>query len=142
MENTPIKSPIFIRAIPSKEYYAQDLIIEALEYLNELKESGYANKVSEFNFRLVLDEAIVNAINHGNCNDPKKKVSVIIRGYLEKVDIIIQDEGNGFSSKGIPNPKDKDIRFASHGRGLFLLCNIAKISWNKIGNCMKIELSE
>lgn len=135
-------SPIFTRTIPSRHYYAQELILEALKYLIELKESGYAKKVSEYNFRLVLDETILNAINHGNRNDPKKNVTIMIRGYQEKVDIIIQDEGNGFCWEGILDPQDNDICFASHGRGLFLLCSIAKISWNKIGNCIRVELSK
>jgi two-component sensor histidine kinase len=142
MENMPSKVPKFTKTILSKDYHAQELIIEALEYLDNLKKSGFAEMVSDFNYRLVLDEALENAISHGNCNDPDKNVSVTIEGYPEKVDIIIQDEGKGFCAKSIPDPRDTANQFAAHGRGLFLLSNIARISWNRTGNRLKIELSE
>jgi serine/threonine-protein kinase RsbW len=134
--------PIFTRTIPSKDNHAQGLIDEALEYLDELKKSGYAMMVSVFNYRLVLDEALQNAITHGNCEDPGKNVSVTIEGHQEKVNIMIQDEGNGFCPESMPDPKDQTNRFSSHGRGLFLLRTIARVSWNKTGNCLKVELSE
>jgi len=119
---------------------SDNLIDEALQFLEVCHQEGFATNVSEFNFRLALDEAVVNAVHHGNRCDPEKRVSVIINAYKKKIKIAVTDEGNGFCPNDIPKPIDKKYRFAVHGRGIHLLKNICRVKWNTTGNRVSIEL--
>ena len=72
--------------------------------------------------RLVLSEAIANAIIHGNREDPNKKVQVC--GGFEDGDrllLVITDQGAGFDPASIPDPTSSQNIFATHGRGVFLM---------------------
>ncbi|HPU87215.1 MAG TPA: hypothetical protein PL088_02415 [Spirochaetota bacterium] len=64
----------FTRTIPSTPSSARQLVSEAMEYLAFLKESSYARSVTEFDFRLALDEAMEKALSHGKGNDQKKRI--------------------------------------------------------------------
>jgi anti-sigma regulatory factor (Ser/Thr protein kinase) len=130
----------FEMVIHSEKDASEKLIYEALKYFNFIKQKGLAEDVSEFNFRLALDETIQNAILHGNCSDPDKTVSVTITGHKDKIDVIVTDEGNGFSLKDIPELKKINKTYAPHGRGIYLLKRIADVRWNKIGNSVMVKL--
>jgi anti-sigma regulatory factor (Ser/Thr protein kinase) len=130
----------FKMVIKSKKESSEKLIYEALKYFKSLKMKGLAADVSEFNFRLVLDETIQNAILHGNCSDPHKTVSVTIQGHKKKIDMVVTDEGCGFSLKDIPELKKINKTYAPHGRGIHLLKRIADVRWNKIGNSVMVQL--
>lgn len=131
---------VFNRTIRSMKTESDNLIDEALQFLEVLHQRGLAINVSEFNFRLALDEAVENAIHHGNCDDPAKRVLVIIKTFTKKVEITVIDEGNGFCPYDIPKPTEIKNRFAGHGRGIHLLKNICKVRWNTTGNRVVIKL--
>ena len=133
-------STTFKMVIQSRKDASRKLIHEALKYFRYLQQKGLAADVSEFNFRLALDETIQNAINHGNCLDPQKTVSVCIKGYRKKVDVIVKDEGRGFRPDDIPELTTINNSYAPHGRGIYLLKRIANVRWNKIGNCVMVKL--
>ena len=85
------------------------------------RETGMDEENTE-TFKLILSEAVTNAIIHGNRNDPKKKVSVSVNVTDEYVSADIQDEGKGFD----PSKKKKDPLKEEHlldigGRGVFLI---------------------
>jgi serine/threonine-protein kinase RsbW len=69
-----------------------------------------------------LREALANAIVHGNHEDPHKSVYVTRRCTPEgEVSIRVQDEGQGFDSKAVPDPTTPEHRLAEHGRGIYLM---------------------
>src|SRR5690348_6660449 len=49
-----------------------------------------------FAVRLALDEALVNAVKHGNRSDPNKQVRVRYRITAERVLMVVADDGPGF----------------------------------------------
>ena len=57
-----------------------------------------------FAMRLSLEEAITNAIRHGNAGDPKKVVTVVADVTDEKLRVVVQDEGEGFEPEDVPDP--------------------------------------
>jgi len=67
----------------------QDRIIGVMEKL------GYPMR-DVFAVRLALEEALVNAIKHGNRMDPSKSVKVECKIAEDRVQIAIEDEGPGF----------------------------------------------
>ena len=56
-----------------------------------------------FGIKLAIEEALVNAIRHGNGLDPAKKVCVEYRVAPERIDIRIRDEGTGYDP--VPRPR-------------------------------------
>ncbi len=51
-----------------------------------------------FAVHLAMEEALVNAIKHGNRKDPAKTVEVVCHIAKDRVQIRITDEGSGFRS--------------------------------------------
>jgi serine/threonine-protein kinase RsbW len=74
-----------------------------------------------FGIRLALEEAIVNAIKHGNQMDKAKKVHVRFRVLPDRFDVGITDEGPGYSVEDVPDPLDDENLERPSGRGLFLM---------------------
>lgn len=70
---------------------------------------------------LCFDEALTNAMMHGNDLDPSKKVRLTLFADDEKWGAIICDEGAGFGPENLPNPDAEDFLFEETGRGLLLI---------------------
>jgi serine/threonine-protein kinase RsbW len=88
-----------------------------------------------FGIRLALEEALVNAIKHGNQLDPAKKVRVSWRVTTERFDIAITDEGPGFDPADLPDPTDPENIERQCGRGVFLMKHfMTEVAYNGRGN--------
>ena len=76
----------------------------------------------EYEVRLAIEEAMVNAIVHGCKEDPTKKIQCCVSCDAERgILIIIRDPGPGFDPASIPSPIVGENIFATHGRGIFLI---------------------
>ena len=76
---------------------------------------------STYGVKLALEEALINAIKHGNRLDPKKRVHVKAIVTPRKVDIVIEDEGPGFDRANVPDPTLEENLEKSSGRGILLI---------------------
>jgi len=74
-----------------------------------------------FGIRLALEEALVNAIKHGNRLDPLKKVEIQFTVEKDRFDIQITDEGPGYVPEQVPDCKADENLTRPGGRGLFLM---------------------
>jgi serine/threonine-protein kinase RsbW len=77
-------------------------------------------------FEEVMDEAIANAILHGNKKDSGKKVSVALRfdkdsDGTDMVEATITDEGGGFDPKEVADPTQGEGLTKESGRGIYLM---------------------
>ncbi|WP_437226162.1 ATP-binding protein [Planctomicrobium sp. SH661] len=88
--------------------------------LNLLEERQYGTK-DLFGVKLALEEALVNAIKHGNGLDPDKVVRIRCMVNSTMVEIDIEDEGEGFDPGDVPDPTDDDNLEKPSGRGLMLM---------------------
>jgi len=71
---------------------------------------------------LALREALVNAIVHGNEQDPRKRVYVNCRCTTDgEVSITVEDEGHGFENDAVPDPTSPENLLRTHGRGIYLI---------------------
>lgn len=77
------------------------------------------------NMLVAVTEAVNNAINHGNKQDPDKFVDVNFRTDGQEMCFKIQDEGSGFDYNNIPDPTAPENIEKPHGRGVFLMKNLA-----------------
>ncbi len=104
----------------------------------ELTAAGYPEK-DVFAVRLALDEAIVNAVKHGNRGDPGKAVRVRYQVTPESFLVEVEDEGEGFDPRQVPDPLAPENLERSSGRGLFL--RRAYMTWvrhNERGNAVTL----
>jgi len=74
-----------------------------------------------FAIKLALEEALVNAIKHGNKSDPDKKVHIHYAVTPERFEIRIADEGPGFDPGAVPDPTAPENLERPCGRGLLLM---------------------
>jgi serine/threonine-protein kinase RsbW len=96
-------------------------IEQAERALLQAVEQQKFDTASCFAIRLALEEALSNAFKHGNKNDPGKKVELACRVELNTVEIDIQDEGEGFDPKSVPDPTAEENIEIPAGRGLTLI---------------------
>jgi serine/threonine-protein kinase RsbW len=85
-----------------------------------MTERGYAPR-DVMGLHLALEEAIVNALHHGNGNDPRKRVVVRYAVGPEEVLAEVEDEGRGFYPELVPDPTAPENRDKECGRGLLLM---------------------
>ena len=88
-----------------------------------------------FAVRLALEEALVNAMKHGNGFDPNLSVYVWYRATPERVEIRVADEGRGFDPGGVPDPTADENLERPCGRGIMLMrCYMDEVTFSREGN--------
>ncbi len=132
----------------------------------DLVARGLFNATTSENITLSLKEAITNAMFHGNLGvdsnlrnegsmkefneeiekrllDPKykeKKVTITYELTPDFVSYKIEDEGEGFDFKNLPNPRDPEHFFKNSGRGLFIIqIHMDEVWWRNNGNTIKMR---
>ena len=109
--------------------------------LEGLRSKGLSNR-QVFSVRLALEEAVANAIKHGNKMDPTKTVT--IRYLIGNADVRIEvsDEGTGFDTARVPDPTQPDRLELPHGRGVMLMrAYMDKVEYNEKGNTVRMKLN-
>ena len=91
-----------------------DDVVATLEAL------GYPRK-DQFAVRLAVEEALVNAVKHGNRGDPAKEARLRYHAGSEFVLLEVEDEGEGFDPAAVPDPLAPENLERPSGRGLFLI---------------------
>jgi serine/threonine-protein kinase RsbW len=104
--------------IPS-EVRLVDLVHEVSQKLAEL--AGFSPD-DALNVGLAVREAVINAILHGNKNDPSRDVD--IRLDLPEaggIQVKIRDQGDGFNPEATPDPTDDEHVLNASGRGILMI---------------------
>jgi serine/threonine-protein kinase RsbW len=91
------------------------------EHIEQLLMTHAYSERDIFGAKLALEEALVNAIKHGNQMDRSKKVSLSYRVCSEWFEVVITDEGPGFNPDDVPDPVAFENLERPCGRGLLLM---------------------
>lgn len=84
---------------------------------------------------LCFDEAITNAMMHGNRLNPDRKVKVVLFADAERWGAIIEDEGEGFTAEALISPDAPEFLFTESGRGIHLMDSwLDSLSYSRKGN--------
>ena len=104
-------------SLPSsmQHVYLLDVVVTEI-----LRDADFPEEVRE-QINLAAIEAGTNAIKHGNKEDPLKRAVILFCLDEDKLTIIIEDEGDGFTRKEVADPLDPENLLKSSGRGLFLM---------------------
>lgn len=124
---------ITIQSDTSAGQAVQERIVRLLEVLS-------FSPRDVFGVRLALEEALVNAIKHGNRMDPAKSVRISCQINKDKVRIEIEDEGPGFNPEEVPDPTADENLERPCGRGIMLMRSfMSLIEYNDVGNRVVLE---
>jgi serine/threonine-protein kinase RsbW len=105
----------------------------------EMERLGYSDR-DVFGVRLALEEALVNALKHGNRSDPNKRVRVSYRVTPEEVCAEVADEGLGFDPDAVADPTDEAGVGRPGGRGLLLMRHyLSSVEFNARGNAVTLR---
>lgn len=106
--------------------YSLNLSLENIPQLvnNIIKEINLTGLSSDtaFDIKLALEEALVNAVKHGNKQDDTKKV--FIKAEVignDRLEIEVKDQGKGFDYLNLFSPISEEKLESFSGRGIFLI---------------------
>lgn len=119
--------------------------------LSELKkvENFLSDILNEFNLAqkyfnkiyLCVSEAVVNSIKHGNKSDGNKTVSIGIDCDEKEINVLVEDEGEGFDINLIEDPTLKSNLKNESGRGIFIIKKMSdKFEYNEKGNRIQFKI--
>jgi serine/threonine-protein kinase RsbW len=120
-------------------------IEEAVELVTRHCLAGHeTTQTIRFRLRVVLSEALSNAIVRGNREDRTKWVEVRAELVPDSIRVQVTDEGPGFDPATIPEPIRPEQLDEARGRGLFLIRKLVDaVQFNEQGNsiCMILRRS-
>jgi len=110
-------------------------IVGVCEKILSKLEGNSFSKDDIFAVHLALEEAFLNAIQHGNKMNPAKKVKIDYLVSLDKIEVTIIDEGQGFDPEDVPDPRYGENLYKTEGRGLLLMRSYMDVvEFNDRGN--------
>ena len=93
-----------------------------------------------FAIQLSFEEAIVNAIRHGNQSNNRLGVRVHLEITPERFLARVEDEGPGFNPDSLPDPTLEDFLDRPCGRGVKLMrAFMTSVHFNPTGNAVTLE---
>lgn len=137
-----VTQTIAISIMPSHDEAARAIAFLSQQIMSFNKTlSADGNPLNLLHLRLGLDEALLNAIEHG-CKHTKEAIQLWVRISATVLEISVEDPGNGFSFEQIKFQSGKDIEKTmtrglrnSKGWGLAIIQSVcSEIFWNRLGN--------
>lgn len=123
-------------AIPSDTTIAQEV---QERIIAELEKRQYTSR-DVFGVRLSLEEAITNAIRHGNGNDKSLEVFISCEITDDVMRVEVQDQGPGFKPEAVPDPTADENLDLPGGRGVLLMnAYMTRVAYNEKGNRVILE---
>ena len=92
---------------------------ESKKLIKVLKANGIDEDIV-FDIHVGFEEALRNAMIHGNKMDPGKKVTIETKVDANIVFICVEDEGEGFAPEALPDPTLNENLLKEGGRGVYL----------------------
>ena len=115
-------------------------IAQVEKLIDDVCEECKVNQDYYGNILIAITEAVNNAIVHGNKRDPEKKLFVSCQTTDKELTFIVEDEGVGFDFENLPDPTDPENLEKPHGRGVFLMRNLADdVSFTENGRVVELN---
>jgi len=118
-------------------------LAEARRLQDEIEAGLQANRYGDrdlFAIKLAVEEALVNAMKHGNQLDPTKRVRVVYSITPDRFEIRIEDEGPGFNPAEVPDPTLVENLDRTCGRGVHIIkCFMTDVTYHGRGNVVSMS---
>jgi anti-sigma regulatory factor (Ser/Thr protein kinase) len=108
-----------IPSIPEAKTACLEKLLELLAARGALPGEEEQTKI-----RLVLDELLVNAMEHGHRWEAPRRVHVQLLADGDRWAVRIEDSGRGFDPSKIPDPTSPDAILSDRGRGVLLILSL------------------
>lgn len=109
-----------------------------------LAEAAKFTDKETFRIRLAAEEALINAVKHGNKQDVDKKVLVDCQIDIDDGTFIltVEDEGGGFDPATVADPTLDENLSKPNGRGLLLMREfMSEVRYNDVGNKVTLKMN-
>jgi len=124
---------VYEKEFPSTIAAVADTIAGAID---ALVNRGWINAENTFSVRLCLEEALVNAVVHGNENEPSRQVGLRIYADDTWCRVCVHDEGDGFDVDTIKMAECTQMG----GRGVCLIKEFMEdVRFNEEQNCLEMR---
>lgn len=128
-----VSKPFYSAEFPST-FEAMAPVLE--EAVAALLRSGCISPNDEASTRLCLEEALVNAVRHGNQCKEERKVLLELTSSGNECIIRVKDEGEGFCPEAIHLPEAEQLG----GRGICLIRHYMEhVRFNPAKNCLEMK---
>jgi serine/threonine-protein kinase RsbW len=105
-------------SLPTHVDLISPFVDELMRFISRFRVSDENNSEIE----LALREALVNAMVHGNQQDPHKRVYVKCRCAADgEVSLTVEDEGHGSENHVVMDPSSADHRPRIRGREMYMI---------------------
>lgn len=116
--------------LPSQVHLKDQLIADVIA---EMEKAQWVHEDDRHWLLLSLDEAIVNAMIHGNEGDPSLYIDLELGSYNSDGKdgrqngrqrswvVVVKDQGEGFVPSDVPDSDNPDSLLLEHGRGILLM---------------------
>jgi serine/threonine-protein kinase RsbW len=117
--------------VPSDLSEVQRASERVLEFLKPLALS----EAYQFDIRLCLEEALINAMKYGNGLKRELDVRLDVEYDAGAVRLSVEDQGSGFDVSAIKDCTDKENLLRNRGRGVYLIHKLMdEVRYNTQGN--------
>jgi serine/threonine-protein kinase RsbW len=124
------------QVVPSNTASARRLLDDVIQQLEKL----HWSRRDTFGVYLAVEEALANAVVHGNGRDETKRIQFSCRLAPQKIRVEITDEGPGFDPDCIPDPTTPDRLGCPGGRGVLLMrAFMSRVEFRNGGNHVVLE---
>ncbi|MEL6805461.1 MAG: ATP-binding protein [Bacteroidota bacterium] len=115
-------------------------IAQVEKLVEDISSKYHLDQETRANLLISLTEAVNNAIIHGNNSEPSKKVSIQLLRNGNKLAVKVQDQGQGFDFKQLPDPTAPENICNCGGRGVFLMNQLCdEMSYSNGGSTVEMR---
>lgn len=107
-----------------------------LKIINEIESHSIYFEIETGSFYLMMEEALINAMEHGNRWDSKKTINISLKLDDAALFIIIADEGEGFCQLALTGNSEN-----SEKQGIRIIRKFCNAYWNDKGNAIYLKLA-
>ena len=125
--------PFFKEEFPSTFEYMTDVLDHAVD---ALLTNGWIQESHIPCTRLCLEEALVNAVRHGNNGEADRSVVLAMSGEGDECVIQVSDEGHGFCVDSVAEPESDQMG----GRGICLIRHFMDaVKFDAAAHCLEMK---
>ena len=117
-----------------------DNINEVEKFVDEFSEENQIHSDLYGKILIATVEAVNNSIVHGNKEDVNKRVFLSLHMDEDIVQILVEDQGEGFDYTNLPDPTKPENLENIHGRGIYLIKHLAdEVQFYKNGTVVQMN---
>ncbi|MFH1320773.1 MAG: ATP-binding protein [Bacteroidota bacterium] len=132
MTNAKTKITLFVTST-SRGIQRAGRFVENIKNNCNMKDDSYIPMLTAIN------EAMYNAVEHGNKKDPRKQVCLKVAYDKYRCEYTIEDEGDGFAHRYVKDPTLPENILRERGRGIFIMKHFASaVEFMKNGRCVRL----